>query len=869
MEPPAPATPPGPDRSLVAPPPPTRSRRRRRKSSRDHTPRAESLCDHASGALILFLLVFTPWAFGTTQPWSIWTANIASYTLGLLLVAKWVIRYREGFQPPRWGEPIVLAEDAGDLAAPRTRRDPVTPLLATLTVAILAYTAVSALNARAEYDPVRRAYNYLDDPIPWLPHSYDRIATSFAFWQYLGLACLFWATRDWLLRRFASDARPDDTPRWAEVDAQVIIPARLQTLLWVLVLNGALLALVGILQRASGTGKLLWILPSASLKSPDSFFGPWSYRGNASQYFNLLWPVCLGFWLWAQERATRAVTPSLGRRDGPQILLLPCAIFMAACPMISTSRGGAIISVAIGAAAVLLLLFSTRRSLAPTTRWITIATMAVAAIAAIAGGWSSIRDRLLRTDRIFPTGIESGSSDFSFLLRLRVPDHPPSRWTALAGVSRDAYALWQPNAFTASFTPDGHCYLQILGSASTNHLSGLATNFVQRFAGQEILLTAVRQESIRAFVNDQEIPLRLPASPPAPGWQRPVQGRFAYAVAPFISSIALVNYALSPDEISAAAQSPAESLESTLGSQNSLANDAVVSTNELVFPTGVGAELITRPSDPSLRWMMVRREAGPGVVALRRLLANLPPRIRGPMRVNLTVWNPANDPALLAVALDAGNPVVVEIQGRSEAPLQLACRANHPRTPQVLDIYLCDEDGNALTDSPQGASFAVRDIRLQTDGTAFVRVLDRRLNPADLSDRMSGRGEVYANARRMADEHVWWGSGPGTFGSLYQFYRNPGQTWAAYAHDDWLETRITFGRIGSTLIVLALALILVRSWTGPGLPVLPILTAFWWLALGGCLVHAIFDFPFQIHSVLLLFIVIAATLTVLTARRPA
>ena len=31
-------------------------------------------------------------------------------------------------------------------------------------------------------------------------------------------------------------------------------------------------------------------------------FGPYAYRANASQYFNLLWPVCLGFW-WTLNRS--------------------------------------------------------------------------------------------------------------------------------------------------------------------------------------------------------------------------------------------------------------------------------------------------------------------------------------------------------------------------------------------------------------------------------------------------------------------------------------------------------------------------------------------------------------------------------------
>jgi hypothetical protein len=46
------------------------------------------ICDDLSGLIIFPMLVFGPWAFGTTQPWSIWTMNIAGYALGILLLAK-------------------------------------------------------------------------------------------------------------------------------------------------------------------------------------------------------------------------------------------------------------------------------------------------------------------------------------------------------------------------------------------------------------------------------------------------------------------------------------------------------------------------------------------------------------------------------------------------------------------------------------------------------------------------------------------------------------------------------------------------------------------------------------------------------------
>jgi hypothetical protein len=39
-----------------------------------------------------------------------------------------------------------------------------------------------------------------------------------------------------------------------------------------------------------------------------------------------------------------------------------------------------------------------------------------------------------------------------------------------------------------------------------------------------------------------------------------------------------------------------------------------------------------------------------------------------------------------------------------------------------------------------------------------------------------------------------------------------------------------------------------------------------WLGIAGCLAHARFDFPFQVHSILLLFLVLCAILFTLSRR---
>src|SRR2546427_798662 len=62
-----------------------------RPASRPRTPPAYRICDGITEVVLYFMVVFAPWAFGTTEGWSIWTMNVAGYALGALLFAKWLI----------------------------------------------------------------------------------------------------------------------------------------------------------------------------------------------------------------------------------------------------------------------------------------------------------------------------------------------------------------------------------------------------------------------------------------------------------------------------------------------------------------------------------------------------------------------------------------------------------------------------------------------------------------------------------------------------------------------------------------------------------------------------------------------------------
>jgi O-antigen ligase len=320
---------------------------REHAEKRSHRPRPNAFywrLDLVSEYLIYVILVFTPWAFGTTEDWAIQTVNILNYILGALLVTKWIYRLAAGFHPGRWDAPPALRG---------VRPSMILIPLALLTFVMLGYTAVAALNARAEFIPDEQRFDYFQYK-SWLPTTYDRSATWEAFQRYLAIACFFWAMRDWLVTKTRRESRPDTDlegeaaigPELAETKGGYYsydptrFPVRLKRLLWVICGNGALLAIEGTLQRLSRSNDLLFMVRPMYNQNYSQQFGPYNYRSNAAQYLNMIWPIAVAFW-WALNQQGRK---KLG--EGAEFVLMVFAALMAAAPVISASRGGLAIEVA-------------------------------------------------------------------------------------------------------------------------------------------------------------------------------------------------------------------------------------------------------------------------------------------------------------------------------------------------------------------------------------------------------------------------------------------------------------------------------------------------------------------------------------------
>lgn len=271
----------------------------------------------SGGAILCAMVIATPWMFGTTEDWSVRVMNMAGFAAGATLVLAAICNRIAGRK------------------IPINRRDRLFQyVFLTFNLAVLAYCAIALWNARATFSVDARSFEYRDAYNRSLPTTYDADLTRNTLMSLAACCVVFWSLRYWLAR---ADVRRRDeaAPAWKN--------KRFQTLVWILSLNGFAVALQGILQRLSGSSKLLWIRDSW-WGIPTACFGPFSYRGNAAEYLNLVWPVALGFWwILSRERRRRQGSTRLFV-DGPELLLIPATVVMLAGSIVTLSRGGAVVA---------------------------------------------------------------------------------------------------------------------------------------------------------------------------------------------------------------------------------------------------------------------------------------------------------------------------------------------------------------------------------------------------------------------------------------------------------------------------------------------------------------------------------------------
>ncbi|MDA7535077.1 O-antigen ligase family protein [Verrucomicrobia bacterium] len=492
--------------------------------SRNRTPKLYRWADIGTEALIYFTIIFGPWAFGTVHDWAITTMNLANYGIGLLLMTKWVIRWKTEYQPARWTS---HSQNDGESDSPK--RDWRTKTVGFLTLYMLGYILVSILNARSTYNWDFNFFEYEETYIKWLPHTYDKAATIQSLCNFLGLACCFWGVRDWVLEktrteRMESTSEEDDSQHMFQEEISVpSIPNRLKKLLWLLCISGGLLALIGIVQRLDGTPKLLWILEREQFGSPTQSFGPFGYRGNGASYINMILPLAVGFLMWMMQYA-KSVRMKTGRKSSEsRFTLIPAICMMIAAPFISLSRGGFVVLGYILLVGIIWVLF--KRNLLKGQQKAGLGIILLMGIGlSYYIGWEPLLKRLNSQNLWYETQIEAPNYEEKIEYIADLPAPPYDRNHTLFMISDSQSRKFRKSYFQADLYKSGTLRTLLSDYTSKSYIQTTYTNLTEVLESGSLKLEIIRNsDGIKSIANETAligIEKRSGKNPPT--WNHPV-----------------------------------------------------------------------------------------------------------------------------------------------------------------------------------------------------------------------------------------------------------------------------------------------------------------------------------------------------------
>jgi O-antigen ligase len=155
------------------------------------------------------------------------------------------------------------------------------------------------------------------DHIEWLPAGMDTPYEQMSPWRVL---VIYGAA--WLLA----------CALWVGVTRRSAV----QTLFSIVAANGALLAIIGILQRVTHANYILWGLKNAN--NGGGFFATIIYKNHAGAYLNLVLMLSVGLLYWHFSRAERRM-----ERTSPAPVFAFCAVLLGLGVLLTGSRAATIL----------------------------------------------------------------------------------------------------------------------------------------------------------------------------------------------------------------------------------------------------------------------------------------------------------------------------------------------------------------------------------------------------------------------------------------------------------------------------------------------------------------------------------------------
>ncbi|MDI9401937.1 MAG: O-antigen ligase family protein [Limisphaerales bacterium] len=268
----------------------------------------------ATEGLFLFLVLFGPWAFGTTQEWAIrllchgsllfFAMALALYFLDRHFSSRYFSQEQSRHKERLWGWADWLFIGLGILS--------------------LLYVALQWFNAQSDY--YATTYEFIDYPHwEWLPSSFDKRFTLFYLFKYTALFFTYLGARI-LFQSGRARGR--------------MFTLRMERFLWVVLASTFVMVIVGAFMRLDKTTTLLWMVERSRWAGINNSFGPYGYRSSAAQYMNLLWPLGIAFW-WSLSSALESrVFPRFRAYLNRYLVIVVLSLFVLAGVWIAISRGG-------------------------------------------------------------------------------------------------------------------------------------------------------------------------------------------------------------------------------------------------------------------------------------------------------------------------------------------------------------------------------------------------------------------------------------------------------------------------------------------------------------------------------------------------
>jgi uncharacterized membrane protein len=282
-----------------------RHRSHRRSRTREH----ESLpwSDRLIEAGTLALLIFTPLAYGTVEPWSEAIAELAILGLGLVwllsMLRQWELRVE---LPPGWLPALLFLGliVIQSLPLPSWLVSVVSPAAAALA---------------------RETWAFTDSGAGMMPLSLHSDATWRMALKFLSLALFFLV----IYNTYRTNAQ-------------------VRRAIWVMIGMGTLIALFGIAQRMTWNGRFYWVGPEAP---HGGIFGPFVNRTHFAGLMVVIVPLALALALAGRRdperhrhsRDWRVRLRAWNSREAGPASLIPWLIFlMGGAALVSGSRGGVV-----------------------------------------------------------------------------------------------------------------------------------------------------------------------------------------------------------------------------------------------------------------------------------------------------------------------------------------------------------------------------------------------------------------------------------------------------------------------------------------------------------------------------------------------